>query len=201
MRNLRNLFTIVLLGVFCSCGAVGPNEATAGADKGGEAETKPEAQAKAQWLFVAHSASATLAGTTLTLQGADESLIAFTDRPVRKSGRSSWAALAKSWAEGKDSFQADPPNAVLAGEVQGADGKKQHCSLVVEIVAAPEVAADASIALTVKVLRREPGCGTGGAADELAIAKTYLSLDGLCFFWNAFDSCPSECSFKCIHSG
>ena len=108
MRNLRNLFTIVLLGVFCSCGAVGPNEATAGADKGGEAETKPEAQAKAQWLFVAHSASATLAGTTLTLQGADESLIAFTDRPVRKSGRSSWAALAKSWAEGKDSFQADP---------------------------------------------------------------------------------------------
>ena len=169
--NLRNLFTVVLLGVFFGCGLDSPKVASPGAEKA--AQTAP-----AQWLFVAHSEKATLDGDTLTLEGASHSIIAFTDRPVRKSTTISWAALAKSWAEGKDSFQGDPPNAVLGGPVIVADGKSQHCSVVLELVAAPQLGAGSTIALTVKVLRREPGCSAdSNSGEKLTFGNSAIFID------------------------
>ena len=53
-------------------------------------------------------------GQTLTLRGITPSTLYFSDRPKRVVGHMSTADFVDLWAIGDNSFETDPPNAVLA---------------------------------------------------------------------------------------
>jgi hypothetical protein len=55
----------------------------------------------------------------LGLVGVDLDTLWFTDRPARDAGVMTTAEFVAAWAEGRDSFAADPPNAALALRVEG----------------------------------------------------------------------------------
>lgn len=96
---------------------------------GVSAEAADDKSAPISVLFVQHAEKATLADNTLTLEGADKTVIIFTDRPHRAAATIPVTELVKTWNEGADSFASDPPNAALVGESD--DGKP--VSLIVEI--------------------------------------------------------------------
>lgn len=65
-------------------------------------------------LAVLNSDSATLKDGVLTMSGIGKSSIIFADRPVRAAGHVTTADFIKRWADGKNSFAADPPNATIS---------------------------------------------------------------------------------------
>ena len=65
-------------------------------------------------------ATATDAGK-LTLRGITPSTLYFSDRPKRVTGHMTTADFVDLWAIGDNSFETDPPNAVLAFLEAGAD--------------------------------------------------------------------------------
>ena len=65
-------------------------------------------------MFVQTAASITSANGTLTLQGVTPSTLYFSDRPHRIVGNMSTTDFVELWAEGENSFESDPPNAVLS---------------------------------------------------------------------------------------
>ena len=65
-------------------------------------------------LFVQNAAAAESDGATLTLRGIGASTIYFSDRPLREVGHMTSARFVEYWGEGDNSFQSDPPNAVLS---------------------------------------------------------------------------------------
>lgn len=65
-------------------------------------------------LIVMNSDGATLADGKLTLTGVSTNSIVFADRPVRAAGHAPTSVLIEEWAEGSDSFAADPPNATVS---------------------------------------------------------------------------------------
>ena len=73
----------------------------------------------AEILFVQSATSGSYDGKTLTLKGTP-STIYFSDRPERIVGHMDTGNFVSQWVKGKDSFEADPPNAVLS--VLGEDG-------------------------------------------------------------------------------
>jgi hypothetical protein len=60
-------------------------------------------------------------GDTLTLRGITPSTLYFSDRPERVTGHMTTADFVDLWAIGDNSFETDPPNAVLAFLEPGAD--------------------------------------------------------------------------------
>jgi hypothetical protein len=64
-------------------------------------------------LFVMSAESGSYNGERLTLNGVQKVLF-FSDRPARNSGDMELGKFLKNWEIGKDSFQNDPPNAVLS---------------------------------------------------------------------------------------
>ena len=60
-------------------------------------------------------------GQSLTLRGITPSTLYFSDRPKRVVGHMSTADFVDLWAIGDNSFEADPPNGVLAFLEPGAD--------------------------------------------------------------------------------
>ena len=60
-------------------------------------------------------------GTTLTLRGVTPSTLYFSDRPKREVGHMTTLDFVDLWAIGDNSFETDPPNAVLAFLEPGAD--------------------------------------------------------------------------------
>src|SRR3990167_3150972 len=76
-----------------------------------------EAKQKVSLLFVLRAETGVIAktddGYTLTLQGVDDKVLYFSDRPVRKAGFITMTQLMGDWAKGKNSFQANPPNAAI----------------------------------------------------------------------------------------
>ena len=60
-------------------------------------------------------------GQTLTLRGITPSTLYFSDRPQRVVGHMSTADFVDLWATGDNSFETDPPNAVLAFLEPAAD--------------------------------------------------------------------------------
>ncbi len=67
-----------------------------------------------QSMFVQTAQGMTSDGTTLTLQGVTPSTLYFSDRPKRIVGHMTTADFVGLWGEGDNSFEEDPPNAVLA---------------------------------------------------------------------------------------
>lgn len=65
-------------------------------------------------LIVMNSDGATLENGKLTLTGIATNSIVFADRPVRAAGHAPTSVLLEEWADGSDSFAADPPNATVS---------------------------------------------------------------------------------------
>lgn len=65
-------------------------------------------------LIVMNSDGATLADGKLTLSGISTNSIVFADRPVRAAGHAPTSVVIEEWADGSDSFAADPPNATIS---------------------------------------------------------------------------------------
>ncbi len=65
-------------------------------------------------MFVQTAQGITSDGGTLTLHGITPSTLYFSDRPQRIVGHMATGDFVDLWDEGDNSFQADPPNAVLA---------------------------------------------------------------------------------------
>ena len=67
-----------------------------------------------QSMFVQTANAMTSDGMTLTLKEVTPSTLYFSDRPKRIVGHTTTVDFVDLWAEGDNSFEEDPPNAVLA---------------------------------------------------------------------------------------
>jgi hypothetical protein len=65
-------------------------------------------------MFVQTAQGIASDGRTLTLKGVTPSTLYFSDRPKRVVGHMATADFVDLWGEGDNSFEDDPPNAVLA---------------------------------------------------------------------------------------
>ena len=65
-------------------------------------------------MFVQTAQGIESAGGTLTLRGITPSTLYFSDRPQRIVGHMTTADFVELWGAGENSFETDPPNAVLA---------------------------------------------------------------------------------------
>ena len=72
-------------------------------------------------MFVQTARGITSDGATLTLRDVTPSTLFFSDRPQRVVGHMTTADFIELWGEGDNSFEADPPNAVLSFVEPGAD--------------------------------------------------------------------------------
>src|SRR5215469_4403823 len=72
-------------------------------------------------MFVQTARGVDSDGQSLTLRGITPSTLYFSDRPKRVVGHMSTADFVDLWAIGDNSFESDPPNAVLAFIEPGAD--------------------------------------------------------------------------------
>lgn len=82
-------------------------------------------------MFVQTADGITSDGATLTLEGVTPSTLYFSDRPQRIVGHMMTADFVDLWAEGENSFEADPPNAVLAF-LEGGDGAPEDAVIVLK---------------------------------------------------------------------
>lgn len=73
------------------------------------------------WLFMEVANSATLADGKLVLEGIDDQIVLFADRPYREALDAPLQGVIKNWDKGDNSFAVDPPNAALTGI---SDGKQ-----------------------------------------------------------------------------
>ena len=74
-----------------------------------------------QSMFVQTARAITSDGTSMTLKDVTPSTLYFSDRPKRIVGHMSTVDFVDLWAEGDNSFEEDPPNAVLAFLEPGAE--------------------------------------------------------------------------------
>lgn len=116
-------------------------------------ESKPK---MVEYLFVQHSEQVSLEDGVLTLDGIGESVLFFSDRPQRIAGRESLANFLDAWHRGEDSFEVNPPNAVLTIV---RDGEPRD---LVVVLRDPVLTGD-TLAYTVDVLKG-PQAGTGDYA-------------------------------------
>ena len=72
-------------------------------------------------MFVQTAQGVASDGATLTLRGITPSTLYFSDRPQRVVGHMTTADFVDLWAIGDNSFETDPPNAVLSFLEPGAD--------------------------------------------------------------------------------
>lgn len=73
-----------------------------------------------RFLFVQGAKGTVVKDGTLTLTGISPTTVYFSDRPQKIAGHIHNEGFVRQWAEGKDSFEKDPPNATLA--TFGPDG-------------------------------------------------------------------------------
>jgi hypothetical protein len=81
-------------------------------------------------MFVQTAHAATSDGTTLTLDNVTPSTLYFSDRPQRVVGHMATSDFVDLWAEGENSFETDPPNAVLAF-LEGGDEAPEDAVVVI----------------------------------------------------------------------
>ena len=74
-----------------------------------------------QSMFVQTAQGITRMDGTLTLNGVTASTLYFSDRPQRVVGHMATTDFVDLWGEGDNSFESDPPNAVLSFLDPGAD--------------------------------------------------------------------------------
>ena len=83
----------------------------------------PAVKQKVELLLVQNSKGVAIDKNkgTLTLKGVGATTLFFSDRPVRMAGHFNKVDYLKLWTDGKDSFDADPPNATLSVFEGGQD--------------------------------------------------------------------------------
>jgi hypothetical protein len=72
-------------------------------------------------MFVQTARGIASDGATLTLRDVTPATLYFSDRPQRVVGHMSTTDFVELWGEGDNSFEADPPNAVLSFVAPDAD--------------------------------------------------------------------------------
>lgn len=109
MNRPRALLLLALLSTVVACAHASevsaPNEGTQSSDPA--------------YLFVQSAQSVQSTTGSLTLKGVSPTTVYFTDRPQRTAGHSRTVDFVSHWAQGEDSFGADPPNATLS--ILGSD--------------------------------------------------------------------------------
>ena len=108
MKTLRLPVALCLLAVLASC-----NTGSKSSDEPTAADSLPDTNVEAQWLFVQTSTAGTFDGEILTLRDVPPTL-AFTDRPFRITGHVRTEALVREVSTGPGSFEESPPNAVIS---------------------------------------------------------------------------------------
>ena len=101
------LVAFVLAAVAAATLAGCAGSQTSNADAGG-------AQAQLMFVQIAEDVRADAARSTLRLVKVNPQTLYFSDRPKRIAGNLTTADYLKTWKEGRDSFNADPPNATLS---------------------------------------------------------------------------------------
>ncbi|HVN60962.1 MAG TPA: hypothetical protein VMT59_06845 [Gaiellaceae bacterium] len=99
-------------------------------------------------LFVQTAQSVFTEGDTLTLRGVTPSTLYFSDRPERVTGHMTTADFVDLWAVGDNSFETDPPNAVLAFLEPGGDVPDD----VVIVLKEPNLDGAGNLSYTIEVL-------------------------------------------------
>jgi len=96
-------------------------------------------------------------GGTLTLRGVTPSTLYVSDRPERVVGHMSTADFVDLWAVGDNSFEADPPNAVLAFLEPGGEVPED----AVVVLKAPNLDEAGDLAYSIEVLEGTVPAHTG----------------------------------------
>jgi hypothetical protein len=96
-------------------------------------------------------------GTTLTLRGITPSTLYFSDRPQRVVGHMTTVDFVDLWAIGDNSFESDPPNAVLAFLEPGAEVPDD----AVVVLKEPNLDGAGNLSYTVEVLEGTVPAHTG----------------------------------------
>jgi len=98
-------------------------------------------------MFVQIARSATSDQATLTLHDVAPSTLYFSDRPERVVGHMTTAQFIGQWTEGPNSFDEDPPNAVLSYVAAGTDLPRDAV-----VILRDPVAANGSLTYSIEVL-------------------------------------------------
>jgi hypothetical protein len=85
-----------------------------------------------QSMFVQTAQGVRSDGKTLTLTGVTPSTLYFSDRPQRIVGHMATSEFVDLWGEGANSFEEDPPNAVLAFVQPGDDAPEDAVVVIRE---------------------------------------------------------------------
>ena len=83
-------------------------------------------------MFVQTAQGVDSAGGTLTLRGITPSTLYFSDRPQRVVGNMRTTDFVDLWGAGDNSFEADPPNAVLSFLETGGDAPADAVVVITE---------------------------------------------------------------------
>lgn len=109
-------------------------------------------------MFVQLGSGVTCTSGTLTIEGVSPSTLYFSDRPQRVVGHITTEQFVDDWSLGPNSFESDPPNAVLT--FPEADGALDD--VVVEL-SSPRLSNDA-LSYTVQVLEGSPPEAAGACS-------------------------------------
>ena len=104
-----------------------------------------------QSMFVQTAQGIESDGAKLTLQGITPSTLYFSDRPQRVVGHMATTDFVDLWAIGDNSFETDPPNAVLSFLEPGADVPDD----AVVVLTAPNLTGDGNLSPTPSTCSRE----------------------------------------------
>ena len=111
-------------------------------------EILPEQLEAEQSMFVQTAQGSESDGAKLTLQGITPSTLYFSDRPQRVVGHMATTDFVDLWAVGDNSFETDPPNAVLSFLESGADAPVD----AVVVLTAPSLVGDGDLSYSIDVL-------------------------------------------------
>ena len=128
-----------------------------------------------QYLFVQSAHSITTRGDKLTLHGVNPSTLFFSDRPERITGHGATEEWVKTWSEGKDSFDSNPPNATLS--ILGGDEIED----VVVVLRDPQLKGS-KLTYTIKVLDGKLPASGGASSlfiDVIGRPLTPVSVAGV----------------------
>ena len=115
-------------------------------------------------LFVSTAEGMVFDGETVTFSGVNPDIIWFTDRPERQSGRMTPEKFVEAWHKGADSFDSDPPNAVLTLEGQMARRLSWSCPIRGWTGQRSPMMSRFSMARCLKTPVRRPSCSTSASA-------------------------------------
>jgi hypothetical protein len=120
-------------------------------------ETLAEQLETEESMFVQTAQGSDWNGDTLTLRGVTPSTLYFSDRPERVVGHMATPDFVDLWAVGDNSFETDPPNAVLAFLEAGADVPDD----VVVVLREPTLGDPGDLAYSIEVLEGTVPAHTG----------------------------------------